>query len=509
MNTVEFRVIKNGEPNPHDVWLRPAFADDLTTHPELQLLQGFAAAHQFAGKAGQVLPACGPMTDDERYTTVLHVGMGNRKSAGIKEWNKTTDGMFARLASLDVDAATLILPSDLDAAAASLMTANAYDIGRKIGIEAVRAGYHFSGRTEVGGYKPKKMLRRLAINASRIPAQARAELERGLNHGKIIGESTSFARTMINEDPEVCDADYMVAQAEGLVREFPSLKLTVINRERAAELGMGAFLGVAKAGGAAYVIALDHEPDTITAQGKPVFVGKGICFDTGGIDVKPADGMLDMRYDMGGAGTVMANARTVSAFGIPMRFGFILPCCKNLIGPNGTLPSTKLVTASGKTIWVENTDAEGRLVLADGMWLARTHHGATKLITVATLTGAIRIALGTKMAGMFATDDDLANLLLASSAKTGEQLWRMPFTEDHLEQIRVPWADVTNTGGREGGACTAFALLQEFNGGLPYAHLDVAGPVWGGKKIGATGYGIPMLADASERLYHAAWSACK
>jgi leucyl aminopeptidase len=228
-------------------------------------------------------------------------------------------------------------------------------------------------------------------------------------------------------------------------------------------------------------------------------VGKGITFDTGGISIKPADGMDRMKTDMSGGAAVIAAMRAISLLGAPVRVVGVVPAAENMPGGRAIRPGDVIRSASGKTVEINNTDAEGRLVLADGLWYAQ-RLGATHLVDVATLTGACVVALGRYVSGLFATPAWWGDLVRTTAGLAGDRVWPLPLDPDFLEQIKSDIADLLTTGGRPAGAVTAAVFLKEFTGGLPWAHLDIAGTAWADdakpwQPRGATGVAVRTLAE--------------
>jgi leucyl aminopeptidase len=228
-------------------------------------------------------------------------------------------------------------------------------------------------------------------------------------------------------------------------------------------------------------------------------VGKGITFDTGGISIKPAEGMDRMKDDMSGGAAVICAMRAISLLKAPIKVLGIVPACENMPGGRAIKPGDVLTGASGKTVEVINTDAEGRLILGDGLWYAQ-RLGATHLVDVATLTGACVVALGKTASGLFGQPDGWVEVVRQAAQRAGDRCWPMPLYEDYAEQLRSEVADLMNSGGRPAGSCTAAMFLKEFAGGLPWAHLDIAGTAWADENKpwqpkGATGVAVRTLAE--------------
>jgi leucyl aminopeptidase len=308
-----------------------------------------------------------------------------------------------------------------------------------------------------------------------------AEMQQGFNDGVILAESQNFARALINEPGNVLTPTELGRRAAAMAKEV-GLICEVHSTDKLRELKMGAFLAVAQG---SYeppaLIVLRYEPENpAPATDTPVLglVGKGITFDTGGISIKPADNMEKMKYDMAGAAAMLGAMRAIALLKPAVRVVCVCCSCENMPSGRAYKPGDVLTAMSGKTIEVMNTDAEGRLVLADGLHYAQTL-GATHLINAATLTGAIGVALGQLNAGLFSNDDATAERFLGVFPTAGEKFWRMPCTDDYRDQIKSSIADIMNTGGsRYGGSITAAMFLKEFAGETPWIHLDIAGTAW-------------------------------
>ena len=252
----------------------------------------------------------------------------------------------------------------------------------------------------------------------------------------------------------------------------------VLDQDRMRQLGMGSLLGVAL--GSAEppaLIVLRYKPAKASGAAHLGLVGKGVTFDTGGISIKPADGMEKMKYDMAGGAAMIGTMRALAQLKPPIAVTALIPAVENMPGSRAQRPGDIVTSLSGKTIEVINTDAEGRLILADALTYAR-RLGCTHLVDAATLTGAIVVALGSINIGAFSTDDRLVGRVLESARAAGEKMWRMPLDDDYKEQLKSPFADLANVGGRPGGSITAALFLSEFAEQTPWVHLDIAGTAW-------------------------------
>jgi leucyl aminopeptidase len=323
----------------------------------------------------------------------------------------------------------------------------------------------------------------------------RSSVEKGAQRGKIIGESINIARQMSNEPgsnltpKDIAKRSEEIAAASGLT-------IDLLDEAKMQELGMGSLLGVSRGSiEEARLIVLKYEHPDAKGDQTIALVGKGITFDTGGISIKPSEGMERMKYDMSGAAAVLAAMRSIGLLKPRVRVVGVMACAENM--PSGTAikPGDVLKSMSGKTIEVINTDAEGRLVLADAITYAKEKLGATHIVDIATLTGAIGVALGPVHIGLFSNSEQMINELVEAGKRAGERLWNLPLDDEYAEQIRSEIADMKNTGGRPAGSITAACFLKEFAEDTPWAHLDIASTGWNLDKKpylskGPTGVGI-------------------
>ncbi len=307
-----------------------------------------------------------------------------------------------------------------------------------------------------------------------------ADMQRGYGEGLIVGEAQNFARSLVNEPGNVLTPTELGRRAEAMAREV-GLSAEVHSTAKLGELGMGAFAAVAQGSSEPpALIVLRYEPAEAPPEGTPVIglVGKGITFDTGGISIKPAENMDKMKYDMAGAAAMLGAMRAIALLKPAVCVLCVVCSAENMPDGLAFKPGDVLTAMSGKTIEVLNTDAEGRLVLADGLHYAQ-QLGATRLVDAATLTGAISVALGQINAGLFSNHDATAQQFLDTLSTSGEKYWRMPCTDDYREAIKSSIADIMNTGNsRYGGSISAAMFLREFVGDTPWIHLDIAGTAW-------------------------------
>ena len=344
--------------------------------------------------------------------------------------------------------------------------------------EAVRAiveGAHV-GHFEPDYYRSDRKDQKIDL-LTVITSGDKAAMDKAAHEAQIIGESQNFTRDLVNEPSNRMTPTILAERAKKMCAEV-GLKCEVYGPDKIKEMKMGAFWSVAQGSDEPpALIVMTYEP--AGAPAKPVLglVGKGITFDTGGISIKPADGMEKMKYDMAGGATMIGAMRAIALLKPKVKVIGIVCATENMPSGKAQKPGDVQIAMSGKSIEIINTDAEGRLVLADGLYYAR-QLGCTHLVDAATLTGAVVVALGYANAGIFANDDDMYSRFQTANAKAGEKMWRMPLDDEYKEQIRSSIADIMNTGGRWGGAITAAMFLKEFAEETPWIHLDIAGTAW-------------------------------
>ncbi len=310
-----------------------------------------------------------------------------------------------------------------------------------------------------------------------IASGDKAALDKAAREAQIIGESQNFTRDLVNEPSNRMTPTILGERAKKMCAEV-GLKCEVYGADKIKELKMGAFWSVAQGSDEPpALIVMRYEPAGAPEKRVLGLVGKGITFDTGGISIKPADGMEKMKYDMAGGATMIGAMRAIALLKPKVKVIAIVTATENMPSGKAQKPGDVQIAMSGKSIEIINTDAEGRLVLADGLHYAK-QLGATHLVDAATLTGAVVVALGYANAGIFANDDAMYERFHKANEKAGEKMWRLPLDDEYKEQIRSTIADIMNTGGRWGGAINAAMFLQEFAEETPWIHLDIAGTAW-------------------------------
>ncbi len=321
---------------------------------------------------------------------------------------------------------------------------------------------------------------------------------------QLIAQAIYRVRDWVSGNADDVTPKMLAELARSLASSTPGLKAHILEKKDLEREKMGLILAVNRASNLdPYLIELSYQGDPSSKE-SVALVGKGITYDTGGLSLKPTDNMLTMKCDMSGGATVLGTVYLAALLKLKVNVTAIVPATENSIGSKSYKLGDVYRSHSGKTVEINNTDAEGRLVLADALSYAIQTLKPTAVVDVATLTGSIIMALGEEMAGLFANDEGLVKDLMGASEKTGEQLWRMPLNPDYKESLRSDFGDLLNTGGRDAGAMKAGLFLQEFVGTTPWAHIDLAGPAyvtrpkhyWPTK---ATGYGVRLLLEFLER----------
>ncbi len=368
---------------------------------------------------------------------------------------------------------------------------------RSAAIAAGSATYHYDASFGKPDRDARPKLKKIVQVVERADA---AQAQKGLREGNAIANGMELTRTLGNLPGNICTPSYLGDTAKRLAREFKSLKVEVLDRKQVEALGMGSFLSVARGSDEALrFIVLRHAGGKVAkkgakaAPGPIVLVGKGITFDAGGISLKPAATMDEMKYDMCGAASVLGSFRALAELQLPLDVVGLIPACENLPSGKANKPGDVVTSMAGLTIEILNTDAEGRLVLCDALTYAERFKPSA-VIDIATLTGACVVALGNVNSGLFSKDDALADALAAAGRASLDTAWRMPMDDAYQEQLKSNFADLANIGGPPAGAVTAACFLSRFATAYPWAHLDIAGTAWrGGKDKGATGRPVPLL----------------
>ncbi len=375
-------------------------------------------------------------------------------------------------------------------------TSTARDRARIAASSVGEASYHYDASFGKPDPDARPKLKKVSLLVAKADQHAANE---GLKEGRALAQGMSLARTLGNMPGNLCTPTYLGDTAKKLGREFKSIKVNVLDRKQIEALGMGSFLSVAKGSAepprfiVMHYKGKDAIKKTAKSKGPIVLVGKGITFDSGGISIKPAGTMDEMKFDMCGAASVLGTMRAIAEIELAGEVIGLIPACENLPSGTANKPGDVVTSMSGQTIEILNTDAEGRLVLCDALTYAERFKPSA-VIDIATLTGACVTALGSVNSGLFSTDDALADALLAAGKQALDPAWRMPLDDAYQEQLKSNFADMANIGGPPAGAVTAACFLSRFTKSYSWAHLDIAGTAWrGGKDKGSTARPVPLL----------------
>lgn len=360
--------------------------------------------------------------------------------------------------------------------------------------QAVQAAEH--SLYEFNELKSKKKKNRRPLRKITFTVPTRRELpqgEKAMNEGRAIANGIKLTRDLANRPSNVCTPTYLAKQAQDLAKKNRSLTVNVLEEADMEKLGMGSLLSVSRGSEEpAKLIILEYKGSKKT-QKPIVLVGKGVTFDTGGISIKPAQAMDEMKYDMCGAASVFGTIAAVAELGLPVNVVGVIPSVENMPSGKATKPGDIFTSMSGKTIEVLNTDAEGRLILCDAITYSERFNPEV-IIDIATLTGACVIALGKHATGLLSNHNPLARDLLSAGEESGDRAWQLPLWDEYQEQLNSPFADMANIGGREAGTVTAACFLSRFAEKYHWAHLDIAGTAWlSNSNKGATGRPVSLL----------------
>jgi leucyl aminopeptidase len=421
-----------------------------------------------------------------RAKRLLVVGLGKRGEFRQRGWRRAAAAALS--ACLKSRAVQLTLAIDQPQGDA----VDDYYLGRAVA-DLTGAALYRTNDFKTARKAPRHALRRVTIPG--IAKASRGNARRGLAHGKAIAAGQALLRDLGNLPGNVCTPRYLAQQAKELGQTYRALKVRVLDEPAIRRLKMGCLLSVSQ--GSAQpprFIILEYRGGARSAA--PVaLVGKGVTFDTGGISLKDPAAMDEMKYDMCGAGSVLATLLVAAQLKLKVNLVGLIAAVENMPSDRATRPGDIVTSAAGRTVEILNTDAEGRLILCDALNYARRYEPAA-VIDIATLTGACVIALGHHHTGVMGNDDSLARELVQAGVRASDRGWQLPLTEEYAEQLRSNFADLANIGGRDGGAITAGAFLGRFTSGMKWAHLDIAGTAWhSGANKGGTGRPVGLLSD--------------
>lgn len=433
------------------------------------------------GKPGQTLLLHSlPNLKAER---VLLVGTGKSGELDGRQWRKVASAALTVLKGLGGSDATFALQD------VQVKERDLYACTRAL-VEVLADGQYVFDQ-----FKSKKnevpALNRITLLTDKVN---QTHVEQAARHASAIAAGMSFARDLGNLPPNICHPTYVAEQAKQLGKAFKGLKVEVLDEKKLRELGAGSFLAVSQGSDQPGCIVVMQYNGGKKGDQPYALVGKGITFDTGGISLKPGQGMDEMKYDMCGAASVLGTFRAALELQLPINLVGLLACAENMPSGNATRPGDIVTSMSGQTVEILNTDAEGRLVLCDTLTYAERFKPRA-VIDVATLTGACIVALGSNTSGLLGNNDELLQQVLGAGLKAEDRAWQLPLFDEYQEQLDSPFADIANIGGPKAGTITAACFLSRFTKAYPWAHLDVAGTAWtsGGKEKGATGRPVPLL----------------
>ncbi len=449
--------------------------------PGEALVRAFSVA-EFTGKSGSALELLAPAGSS--LDRIVAIGAGPVAEIDDYGWMKLGGAVAAQLRNAKEAAIVVDLPDG------TVAPAQAAALAGGVLLRAYGFDKYKTRKEENGSSAPKKPARVTVHVANPAAAKkAFAEVEAAV-------EGVILARDLVNEPANVLGPVEIAARAKAL--EALGVSVEILTEKEMKKLGMGALLGVAQGSVRPPRLVVMQWNGGARGEAPVAFVGKGVVFDSGGVSIKPAGGMEDMKGDMGGAAAVLGLMHTLATRKARANVVGILGCVENMLDGNAQRPGDIVTSMSGQTIEVINTDAEGRLVLADALWYCGQRFKPSAMIDLATLTGAIMVALGSHQAGLFSNDDDLAGKLAAAAAVTQERVWRMPLGPEYDKMIDTKNADMKNSSGRYAGAITAAHFLKRFVKDIPWAHLDVAGTAMGApsseiNQSWASGYGVRLL----------------
>ncbi len=449
------------------------------------------AASRFKGDVGDQLVLHSP--GDGKFDRVVLLGLGNPKDFDVLAAQKVGGRALAALNGTGAKAATLLL--DL----AKNAKIGGFDAAARAGFGALLRSYRFDKYRTKEEPEQKPTMRQIVIGSPNAAAARKAfkPLEK-------IAEGVFMTRDLVSEPANILYPETLAEQGATL-RDL-GVEVEILDEDAMHKLGMGALLGVGQGSKRESKLLVMQWKGGGAKKDPVAFVGKGVTFDTGGISIKSAAGMEDMKWDMGGAGVVIGLMKALAGRKAKCNAVGVAGLVENMPSGNAQRPGDIVTSMSGQTIEVLNTDAEGRLVLADALWYTQNRFKPQLMVNLATLTGAIIIALGSENCGLFSNNDELAERIMAAGKAVGEHAWRMPLGDGYDKQLNTDVADMKNIGGREAGSITAAQFLQRFVNDIPWAHLDIAGVTWTKKNAatvpkGGTGFGVQMLNKLVEENY--------
>lgn len=439
----------------------------------------------FTGKQGELLTLYSKKLQEKR---LILLGLGDANKLSVESLRRSYSSLLKECNKKKIEKIITFLPE--------IKSLGDDQVAKGVTEGITLANYQFSKNKSD---KKQQLLKGVYfLSASRA---AKAVIRETLT----VSEAVYFARDLVNDNADFVTPQHLVKCARSLARKHAKFSSTIFDKKRLQKEKMGLILAVNRGSSRDPALIMMKYRGNPKSKDHTVIVGKGITYDTGGLNLKPTGSMETMRCDMGGAGTVFGIMEAVASLGLKVNVTGVVPTTENCIDAHSYKPGDVYVGYSGKTVEIGNTDAEGRLVLADALAYTAKHLKPTRIIDFATLTGAMVIALGQVATGMMTTDDRLAEALSSAGDETYERVWRLPLFEEYRKQLKSDIADIKNTGGRGGGSITAALFLKEFVGEVPWAHLDIAGTAFISsadeyRPKNATGVGVRLIVEYLKSL---------
>lgn len=488
-------ITKNIQENKPDFILCPVFEENtkierLFAYYENQRLAALlnqAKKSKFIGKSGQILHW---HSDDY---IVVFIGLGKSRKLQLEDWREAAGQVINFLKNYNVKNLAFILNQWLTA------NQSIENLAQGLAEGFVLASYNFDKYKKIDKHDRKKSIQSIIVE---LASDKKQKFISAWQRGVILAQGTMLARDLVNEPANIMTPTFLAETAKGIAKNNPNVRVRILEKEQVVKMGLGAFVGVDLGSSEPLkFIHLTYKPKAASKE-KIALVGKGLTFDSGGLNIKTGDSMSQMKIDMAGAAAVLGIFSVIDSLKIKKEVHGIIAACENMPSGQALRPGDILRSMSGKSIEIGNTDAEGRLTLADAITYAQKI-GATKIIDIATLTGAVMVALGPSIAGLFANDEALAKEISEASKNSGEKMWRLPLEATYKDFMKSTVADIRNIPNtRYGGAITAALFLQEFvNSGTAWVHMDIAAPAYAEKPlnsytaIGGVGFGVRTILE--------------
>jgi leucyl aminopeptidase len=486
MKHIDFSLQSSADNADFDTLLLPVFDDgsvpESAAHWDLaDLVSKLVAQGDFAGKSGESLM----LFDQKGFSRICLVGFGTPEKLTEKSLTETADAM--------AKAITKSGAVNLLSLAGSVFSDKINQAGvlYHLTLATQKSLYEYTHVSRSAEFEPKEV----RLEKVTYMINARDEWQAKINQAQATAEGMAVTQELANMPSNFCTPSYLAETAKQMAKDY-DFDCNILEREQMINMGMGSFMAVAQGSiTPPKMICLSYQ-GADKSQAPIALVGKGVTFDTGGISLKPGAAMDEMKYDMGGAATVLGVFEALGRLKPEINVVGVIPATENMPSGNAIKPGDVVTSLSGQTIEILNTDAEGRLILCDALTYAQQTYKPSKIIDMATLTGACIIALGHHISAVLGNDQDLVDGLLEASQTTYDRFWQLPLSEEYDEQLKSNFADMANIGGRPAGTITAAQFLARFTKDIDWAHLDIAGTAWtSGSNKGATGRPVPALVE--------------